>query len=278
MHPCISQVTTLPAAFEDDLPAMAGAGWSAVELWLTKLETFLDAGHTVDEARARLADNGLTAMAAAGQGGLLLARNPTAESWNHYRRRLDLLAALGVPTLIVAADTASAIQPDDYGLAVANLARAATEAAPLGIRLALEPQKQSGLLASLDTALALVAQAGASNLGVCLDLFHFYTGPSKFEDLAYLSVENLAWVQLCDLAGVPREMAGDADRILPGEGDFQLDPILDQLARIGYNGGVSLEVLNPQLWAAPVDFLADTGLRAVLRVLGNRHESALGGA
>ena len=105
--------------------------------------------------------------------------------------------------------------------------------------------------------MALVAQADAENMGICFDMFHYYTGPSKFEDLAYLAPANLAWIQVCDLAGVPRELAGDGDRILPGDGDFQLGPILDQLAAIGYNGYVSLEVLNPQLWQVPADRVAE---------------------
>ena len=268
MIPCISQVTTLSTPFEEDLPALARAGWPAVELWLTKLENYLDGGHTVEEVRALLVDNGLAALAAAGQGGLLLAQ--AGDAWDLFRRRLDLLASLGVPTLVVAADTGAGgpARPEDYALAVAGIARAAAEAGQRNIRLAIEPQKAGALISSLDTALALVAQADAPNAGVCLDLFHFYTGPSKFEDLAYLTPDNLAWVQLCDLAGTPREMAGDADRILPGEGDFQIGPILDHLARIGYAGGASLEILNPQLWQTKVDFVADAGLRAVLRTLG----------
>jgi sugar phosphate isomerase/epimerase len=280
MIPCISQVTTLSTPFEDDLPAFSRSGWPAVELWLTKLEAYLDAGHTAEEARAFLADNGLTALAAAGQGGLLLSRGGAGDAWDLLRRRLDLLAALGVPTLVVAADSGGgpgAIRPEDYGLAAQNIARAAGEAAARGVRLAIEPQKSSAVVASLDTALALVAQSGAANAGVCLDLFHFYTGPSKFEDLAYLSPENLAWVQLCDLAGTPRELAGDADRILPGEGDFGIGPILDHLARVGYAGGVSLEVLNPNLWQTRADFVADAGLRATLRTLGAHAGAAPGG-
>ena len=67
---------------------------------------------------------------------------------------------------------------------------------------------------------------------------------------------------------VPRELAGDSDRILPGEGDFQIGPILDHLGRIGYDGYVSLEVLNPQLWQVPADRVADLGYQAVCRVLG----------
>ena len=267
MGPCLSQVTTLSTPFEADVPAYARAGWTAVELWLTKLETYLQA-HTPAEAAALLEENGLRPLAAASQGGLLLSRGAgRAVHWDHFRRRLEVLAALRVPTLVVAADFAAEVQPDDYPRAAAALAEAAELARPAGVRLALEFQKGSRLCASLDTALALVAQAGAAELGVCLDLFHYYTGPSKFEDLAYLSAERLAWVQICDLSGTPREVAGDADRILPGEGDFQLGPILGHLARIGYEGGVALEVLNPVLWQVPADRVADAAYQATCRAL-----------
>ena len=70
--------------------------------------------------------------------------------------------------------------------------------------------------------------------------------------------KNLAWVQVCDLSGTPRELAGDADRILPGEGDFELGPIFEHLGRIGYDGYVSLEVLNPHLWQVAPDRVSPT--------------------
>jgi sugar phosphate isomerase/epimerase len=65
-------------------------------------------------------------------------------------------------------------------------------------------------------------------------------------------------------------MAGDADRILPGEGDFQIEPILDHLASIGYEGYVSLEVLNPQLWAISADRVADAARQSLDRLLRPR--------
>ena len=116
--------------------------------------------------------------------------------------------------------------------------------------------------------MALIEQSRSADAGICLDVFHFYTGPSKAEDLAQLTAQNLAWVQVCDLSGTPREMAGDSHRILPGEGDFQLGPIIEHLARMGYDGYVSLEVLNPHLWQVDPDRLADLGRQALLRVLG----------
>ena len=270
MKLCISQATTLSTSFEADLDAYALAGWSDVELWLTKLEAFAQ-GKDLAEVRGLFDARGLRAVAAAGQGGLLLSTgDERATHRDLFRRRLDLLAALEVPTLVIAADPAREVDGDDYARAVAALAEAAELARGANVGLALEFQKTSKFCSSLDTAIALVAQAGAANLGVCLDLFHYYTGPSKFEDLGYLTPSNLAWVQASDLSGVPREVAGDADRILPGDGDFQLDPILDALAAIGYAGHLSLEVNNPMLWSVPADRLADAGLRAMTRMLGDR--------
>ena len=61
----------------------------------------------------------------------------------------------------------------------------------------------------------------------------------------------------------------DADRVLPGEGDFQLGPMLAAAsARIGYDGWVSLELMNPQLWQNPPAQVAELGLMALRRLLG----------
>ncbi|WP_435006147.1 sugar phosphate isomerase/epimerase family protein [Tundrisphaera lichenicola] len=267
MRPCISQATTLSTSFEVDLQSYAMAGWPALELWLTKLETFLET-HPVSEAKSLLEGNGLKPVAASSQGGLLLSVGPERKAhFELFHRRLDLLHQLEVPILVVAADFTRDVAPEDYGRASASLAEASELARAAKVRLALEFQKGTQLCASLDTTLALIAQSGAEGVGVCLDLFHYYTGPSKFEDLAYLTPENLAWVQVCDLSGVPRELAGDADRIFPGEGDFLIGPILDHIASIGYDGYVSLEVLNPQLWAITADRVADAGRQVMDRLL-----------
>jgi sugar phosphate isomerase/epimerase len=274
MKPCISQATTMSTAFEADLSAFSRSGWTAVEIWLTKLETYLER-HTVAEARGLLEEQNLRPAAAAVQGGLLLSRGDEREvHWDHYRRRLGILRELGVPILVVAADFNRDLTADDYARAATALAEAAGTAEEFGIRIALEFQRAARFCASLDTTLALIGQCGASGIGVCLDLFHYYTGPSKFEDLAYLTPETLAWVQLCDLSGTPRELASDGDRIFPGEGDFQIEPILDHLGRIGYDGYVSLEVLNPQLWRIPADRVADLGYQSLCRTLGRWNTSA----
>ncbi len=180
------------------------------------------------------------------------------------------MQALNIPILIVTPDFVRQPTLGEYHRAARSLREAADLAETFGVRLAIEFQKSSLLCSCLETLLALIAQAGTANAGICLDVFHYYMGPSKFEDLAYLSPENLAWVQLCDVSGTPRELAGDSDRIFPGEGDFQLGPIIEHLARIGYDGYVSLEITNPQLWQVPPDRVVDLGRQALLRAGPNK--------
>ncbi len=278
MRPCISQATILNTPFGEDLEVLASAGWRSVELWLTKLELFLEA-HKLSEARTRLDDLGLKAEAASFQGGLLLSSGEERTvHWEHFRKRLDWLGALGVKTLVLVPDFARTPVGDDLGRAVASLGEAVELAGSHQVRLALEFQKNARFCASLDTTAALVAQIGSENLGVCLDLFHYYTGPSKFEDLGFLSPQNLAWVQFCDLAGTPRELAGDSDRVLPGDGDFQIGPILEALGGIGYDGAVSVELMNPSFWAIAPDRVAQVALQALSRTLGSLETASAGEA
>ena len=114
----------------------------------------------------------------------------------------------------------------------------------------------------------LVEQCDEPNVGVCLDVFQYYKGASKFEDLDRLTPQTLAHVHLCDIPGIPREIMTDADRVFPGEGDFQLVPILQKLKQIGYAGYASLEVMNPTIWQSKPSQVAELGMTALTRLLG----------
>ena len=172
MKLCISQASTMSTTFEADLDAYALAGWSAVELWLTKLEAFAH-GKAIAEVRTLLESRGLQAVGAAAQGGLLLSQGEERTThWDLFRRRLEVLATLEVPTLVVAVDHARDVRGEDYARAVESLAEAGGLARAAGVTLAVEFQKTSRFCNSLDIKLAMLAQAGDVVLGVCLDLVH----------------------------------------------------------------------------------------------------------
>jgi sugar phosphate isomerase/epimerase len=267
MKPCVSEATTLPCTFAEDVANFADAGVSAIEVWLTKLETHLET-HTVADTRKLVEDHRLTLAAASYQGGLLLSQGEQRKAhYDHFRRRLDLCQQFGIGTLLVVADFVQKVDAAALERAVVSLTQAAQWAAGFNVRLALEFHGSDTFCSSLDTAMALVEQCGEPNVGVNFDVFHYYTGPSKFEDLDLLTPERLAFVQLCDVAGVARELATDADRVLPGDGDYQLGPIVERLRAIGYNGWVSLELMNPALWQAKPVQVVEIGHMALKRLL-----------
>jgi sugar phosphate isomerase/epimerase len=267
MGPCISQATTLSSSFKEDVVGYAGGGCSALEVWLTKLETHLEA-HSVSETKSLLQDHAITLAGASYQGGLLLSQGAQRQlHWEHFRRRLEICETFSIPTLLVAPDFAEKVDAGSVERAIASLAEAAQWAAGSRVQLALEFRAHLPFCSSLPTALSLVQGCGEPNVGVALDLFHYYCGPSKFEDFEGMDARSLAFVQVADLAGVPRELARDADRIFPGEGDFQLAPVIARLRDLGYKGWVSLELLNPTLWQLKTSQVAELGQRALARLL-----------
>jgi 4-hydroxyphenylpyruvate dioxygenase len=260
----------MPSTFAEDVAQFAEAGWRGMEVWLTKLETHLES-HSLAETRKLLSDHGMSLPSASYQGGLLLSQGEQRRAhFDHFKKRLDLCQQIGIPTLVLAADFATSsggFQTEDLERSVVSLTQAAQWAAAFDVRLALEFRGKNSFCASLDTALALVLQCGEANVGINLDVFHYYTGPSKFEDLAQLPLERLFLVQMCDMTGVPRELAGDADRILPGDGDLLLAPLIEFLHSIHYDGWVSLELMNPTLWRTPAALVAKMGWNAMEKLL-----------
>jgi 4-hydroxyphenylpyruvate dioxygenase len=267
MIACVSELTTISASFDEDIRAFANAACSTMEVWLTKLEQFV-AGHSIDAVRELLQEHEVKLAVASAQGGILVAQgDQRRESFSLFERRLELCQLLHVPTLVVIADF-NQFDATDYDRALVSLRQAARMAADRSVRLALEFHGRNRFCNNLNTALAIVAELAEPNVGICFDVFHYYTGPSKLEDLGGLSPDNLFHVQFSDLPSMPRELATDAHRILPGDGDFQLQPIVDRWRAIGYGGCVSVELMNPHIWQVPAAQVVEVSITALRRVLG----------
>jgi sugar phosphate isomerase/epimerase len=261
------------SSFAEDVSAFADAGCNGIEVWLTKLEAHLQS-HSTTETRRLLEDRDIQLAAGTFQGGLLLAQGDKRRAnYDHFQRRLSICQELNIPTIVMAVDSVERVEAVDLQRAQVSLQQAAQLAAEFGVQLALEFQAKSGWCSSLDTACAFLASCESPNVGVCFDLFHYYVGPSKLEDLRQLTKQNLAFVQLSDLAGVPRELATDGDRILPGDGDFQIGPILKHFQTVGYDGWVSVELMNPEIWRMKPVSVAEAALASVNRLLGQSKDA-----
>jgi len=268
MKPAIATVCSLEASLGTVLDDYMAGHVDAVDVWLGHADAFIGE-HGMASLRERFAAAGITPVAASFQGGLLTSQGEARrEHWRHFDERLELCRDLGIPVLVIAGDAFGPLGPEDLGRLSVSLTDAAARAADAGVRLALEFDARASFPNNLQSAVAVIEQVGSPALGLCLDWFHYTVGPSKPLDLWLLSKENLAHVQLCDIADVPREMAADADRILPGEGTSPPDDLVARLREIGYAGAVAVELHNPALWRVPPRQFGEIAMTSLRKVLG----------
>jgi sugar phosphate isomerase/epimerase len=263
-EPCINQQTMLSTPFEAACEAWAAAGFKRVELWFPKLS---QAGIPADTASAVLRKRGLTPVCACSSDARLTAtKDEFSQGLFEMRKWLEYGQELGLRSYVIYSQSVARPGGEDHKLAAGRLGQVAEMAERHHIRLALEFFAGSNLLGCLPTTLGVLRAAGHTNVGVCLDAFHFFVGSSKTEDLDDLRPGNIAHVHFHDVpAAIPRERLVDADRLPPGEGRLRLDRITAALRRIEYRGPLSVELFGAQFHDGDPKQVAARCFRAVRR-------------
>lgn len=274
MKIAISQITTLPADTQSDIEAFAQAGWKAVELAVSKVDKYLEA-HSIQELKQELDRAGLEPVAAIGlassEAALLLSRGDQfAEFMKSLQRQLEICRELNIKNLGIGADPASKQYEGWYSQAVENLRAAGDMAQNYDVRLGLEfmslaPPLGPFILDDMEQTLKIVQDANHSHVGYNLDLFHFYRSGGSVEDIEALDTEKLYHVHLCDLPHLRLSELDDPDRNLPGEGVLPIEEIVRIIRNKGYDGYLSLELLNKPLWESGPVVAAEKGMQSMRR-------------
>ncbi len=96
----------------------------------------------------------------------------------------------------------------------------------------------------MDEMLAFARECGP-NVGLLLDSWHWYHAGATVEDILKAGQNGIVHVHVSDApAGVPPEKVRDNERLMPGEGAIRWNAFFGALKRIGYEDGVSPEVLG----------------------------------
>jgi sugar phosphate isomerase/epimerase len=274
----ISQISTLPAAFADDLAAYAAAGLDGIGIWELKLP---GAGGDA-EALEALAASGLGAAAAVPAVPsilpLPLLGGPTDPSARieALAASVHRLAAFAPEGIVCLTGSGLGLDPERARQTVADgLATLAAEAELAGVRIALEPYQADGgaewtIASSIPEAVALIEDAGGGpSLGLQFDVWHLWNSPTVLADVQR-EVHRIAGVHVCDVRLPTRSWC---DRVLPGEGVAALPALLGALEAAGFHGYYDLEVfsddgtfgvrLPDSLWALPAGEFARRGRAAL---------------
>jgi len=235
--------------FRTAMEGYARAAIRAVEPQLTKVREFAQK-ESVAAAKRLLDDLGLKAMSSSNQIGLAEPADARARSLDDLKWKAELAQALGCDRIVAPSAGAGPYTADDYKRGADNLREAGEIAKPFGVSIMLEFSRTSRFAACLPTALTLVHNANHPNVRVMMDIFHFWGGVSKFEDLELLADGELHHLHFEDVpADPPREIQGQPNRVWPGEGIVPLRRVLDVLKGKHYAGAASVEMFNPAIQA-----------------------------
>ncbi len=169
------------------------------------------------------------------------------------KKRAEALSMLNVASRI-GADTVLVTASSDPACIAANidddLRWLAGEATTRGLRIAYEGLAWSTVNFTLKTAWNCVQRLNIPNLGLVVDPFHLFVRGGTARDLDNIPMDRIFILQLCDSE---LDHCNDLQlvidtarhhRLLPGQGWFPIDTILERFRAGGYAGPVGIEVFN----------------------------------
>lgn len=236
------QFTSAGAGYRKSLEGWAKAGIKLVEPSANLLDDFLKTD-TLASAKRVLTDNGLKVVSGAiGTTGLWEPNAKFAENLEAFRKRCEQFAELGAPLVYSPCATSAKFNSDDYTRSPERIRKVAEVARQFQLKVAAEFVRSSTFMASLPTALRLHRETAHPNFGILFDCYHFWSGPSKMEDLNMIRPGEIIHAHLNDTQDLPRELLDLQSRVVPGDGVAPLARILRKLVQKGYTGPISVEL------------------------------------
>lgn len=273
----ISEVTTWPWSFEDDVRRYAALGARAIEVWEFKLHA---------DARMRRAQletiraNGLEVSSFQADVHALFPTHLKPQPASFDVRfaaivtTLETLAPL-LPGTVFVLNTGVAARGDvqaAFDATVRAYGDLARRAADLGVRLAIEPlhplaMNEDSFAWNLEDALAIVDAVGEKTLGICADVWNL---AGQYELRARLArcAGKIFLAQVSDY----RRPRSFLDRLVVGDGSIDFAPFLEGVRASGYDGPLVLEIFSKNvadsLYDGDLSVVVERSLNALARLIG----------
>ncbi|MGK8504491.1 sugar phosphate isomerase/epimerase family protein [Nocardia asiatica] len=175
-----------------------------------------------------------------------------SESHSIRRRVLEAAEALGARHIKVTPDEHGGTW--DLSLWSRRFAALAAQAEDVGARLGIEFLPWSNIK-DLAAGLRFVEEAGHTNGGVVLDIWHLERNNTPAAAILEVPLDRITGVELNDAAAdVVGSLFDDTidRRRYCGEGDFGLGDFIGALRTVGWSGPWGIEILSTEHRAAPV--------------------------
>ena len=270
----LNGATTGSATMEADIHAASKGGYHVLEVRDDKIEQYLaQPGHSVTTLRGLIDAAGLETITV---NALLDSTLPDADKapamLDRCRTLCEWAAALGARYIVAIPSFMRGRSIPDaeiHARSVASLRAVAAVATPYGVKVGFEFLGfPTCSVRTLKVCRDIVDAVADPNVGVIIDMCHFYTGGSHLDEMDGLDPASLYIVHMDDTEpGDPAKLT-DADRLLPGDGVIPLGEYIAALRRIGYQGAYSLELFRPEYWKLDPQVIAQRGMEKMRALFG----------
>jgi 2-keto-myo-inositol isomerase len=266
---CMHGVTSDGFDFGTTMRGWARAGVKAVEPDLVKARQW-EQDNGTGSARRLLDDLGLTAYSSTNQLFLDESGERRPQAVEDLKWKVAMAESLGADRLVIPSAANQPHRMADYDQVFENLHEAAEIARPHNVALMLEFTRASTLVGNVRSSLHVTRTVNHPNLKFMLDVYHFWAGTSKFEDLDLIGTGEIHHCHFQDMPGLPLvETAQQKDRAFPGEGIAPLQRILDKMVEKGYNRALSLELFDMDIRRTDPFVIASKGLQTITPYIQN---------
>lgn len=241
-------------SLEKDLELCEKAGFEAVEINFAKAREYLK-GHSMEKLESLIASHHLKV---ATLNAIFEINFCDEKEWNRvtdeFRFACELGQACNSSKVIVLSNeranlkeeiTDKEIEADTLEV----LARLAAMGKKTGMHIGFEPV---GTMAvpNLEWALNIVQSLNIPEVGLVIDGFNLYLWDllSDVDFIRMIPPEKISIVHLNDAEKIPFAMLDQMHRCMPSDGRIDTVRYMQNVKDSGYDGYVSVEVLNPGIW------------------------------
>ncbi|MEP7107166.1 MAG: TIM barrel protein [Ferruginibacter sp.] len=248
--------------FVKELEVASNAGFHSVEIWMDRLQTYVESGGTLKDAKKRLEDLDIVIENCIGFAPWIMAdQAKRRQGLDQMKREMEILAQLDCKRTAAPPGGATDIAALDLKR-VAERYRVILELGDqTGVRPQLEMWGFSKNLSRVSEVMFVALESGHPSARVLLDIFHIYKGGSSIETLPLV---NSSAIEILHINDYPQNLAAsaitDADRIYPGDGVAPVRRVLEILQNPGRPLIISLEVFNKNYYKQNALQVAKTGL------------------
>ena len=224
----------------------AQVGYEAIELWHDHIDTFIEQGGSVSDIRKAVDDAGLAVPTTIYLAGWFDTDGEEhANAIDECKRRMEHSAVLGAPHIIAGPPMGTA----DYDIGANHYRELLEIGDEFGVKPSMEFLGFVDQLNTIEDALEVMEKSGRDDATTILDPFHIFRGGGSVESIAKLSADQIGISHYNDIPAEPTRLEQhDKDRVMPGDGVFDLRRYLDLLAEVGYDRYLSLELFREDLW------------------------------